>query len=467
MTVTDVNQTQDYQERAAAHLWRHFANLGAAATAPPRVMVKGEGCHLYDSDGNRYLDGVSNLFCVNLGYSYGDEFAEAAGAQLRELGYQATWGSAHPRAIELAEAIAGVAPDGFEHVFFTPSGGESVEAAWKIARQYYALKGEKRWKAIARQEAYHGTTLGALSLMGLTDYRTTFEPLLPGVAHVRNASRADRPEGETEAEFCSFLLDDLEQRIVGEDPSTVAMVIMEPMQNHGGCLVPPAGYSAGVRELCDRYGILLVADETITGFGRLGEWFASERYEMKPDIITTAKGLSSAHAVIGAVILHDHLHEAFTQPGVVVNHGNTYGGHPVQCAVALKNIEIMQRIDICGHVRSKEGAFRGALESLLEIPTVHSLSGAGYFYALELTSVTDGGTKLTDAQMDELYGMGSVGGRLAQRGLLCRVMVEGGRPLMFIGPPLVAGPEEFEFLRSTLAEVFSLVADEHASLLAS
>jgi adenosylmethionine-8-amino-7-oxononanoate aminotransferase len=466
MTMTDVSQTRDYQQRAAAHLWRHFANLGAAAASPPRVIVRGEGCHLFDSDGNRYLDGVSNLFCVNLGYSFGDEFAEAAGAQLRELGYQSTWGSAHPRAIELAEAIAGLAPDGFEHVFFTPSGGESVEAAWKIARQYYSLRGEHRWKAIARQEAYHGTTLGALSLMGLNDYRTTFEPLLPGVAHVRNTSRARRPAGETDEEFCAFLLDDLEQRIVSEDPSTVAMVIMEPLQNHGGCLVPPPGYSAGVREICDRYGILLVADETITGFGRLGEWFASERYEMSPDIITTAKGLSSAHAVIGAVVLSDELHEAFTQPGVILNHGNTYGGHPVMCAIALKNIEIMQRVDICGHVRAREGAFRSALESLLDIAVVESMSGAGYFYAVELVSTTSSGTELTPAQMDEMYGMGSIAARLAQRGLLCRVMVEGGRPLMYIGPPLVADHDEFETIRSTLADVFSLVSDEHASLLA-
>ena len=352
-------------------------------------------------------------------------------------------------------------------MFFTPSGGESVEAAWKIARQYYTLRGEKRWKAIARQDAYHGTTLGALSLIGLSEYRTPFEPLLPGVSHVRNASRAGRPSDESEAAFCQFLLDDLEQRIVGEDPSTVAMVIMEPLQNHGGCLVPPRGYSTGVREICDRYGVLLVADETITAFGRVGEWFASDRYEMRPDIITTAKGLSSAHAVIGAVLLSEHLHHTFTQPGVIVNHGNTYGGHPVMCAIALKNLEIMQRLDICGHVRARAGAFRTALESLLELPVVASVSGDGYFYALELTSTTSSGVKLTAQQMELAYGMGSVGGRLAQRGLLCRVMVESGRPLMFIGPPLVADHEEFELFRSTLAEVLSMVADEQAALLAS
>ena len=467
MTLTVNSSTQDYRDRAARHLWRHFANLGQAATSPINIMVRGEGCHLFDSEGNRYLDGVSNLFCVNVGYSFGDEFAEAAGAQFRELGYQSTWGSAHPRAIELAETVAELAPPGLDHVFLTPSGGESVEAAWKFARQYYRLRGEHRWKAIARQEAYHGTTLGALSLMGLNEYRTDFEPLIPGVAHVRNTLRDGRPADETDAEFTEFLLSDLEQRIISEDPSTVAMVIIEPLQNHGGCLVAPDGYHEGMREICDRYGIMLVADETITAFGRLGEWFASDRYSLRPDIITTAKGLSSAHAVLGAVVVSDALHEAFTQPGVIINHGNTYGGHPVQAAVALRNVEIMKRLDIPGHVRDREAAFRAALDSLLDVPVVKSVSGDGYFYAVELESTTASGEPLSPSDMNRLYGAESVAKRVAERGLLCRVLVEGGRPLMYIGPPLIADHEEFETIRSVLSEVFGLVSEEADELLSS
>ncbi|WP_396657726.1 aminotransferase class III-fold pyridoxal phosphate-dependent enzyme [Microbacterium sp.] len=448
--------TEEYRAAATSHLWRHFANPDASAI---NVMVRGEGCYLYNSDGQRFLDGVSNMFCANLGYSYGDEFAEAAGEQLRTLGYQAIWGSASTVAIELAERIISHAPEGIEHVFFTPSGGESVEAAWKFARQYFQLRGEKRWKALSRRLAYHGTTLGALALMGLDDYRTTFEPVVPGGTRFRNTYRGDRPEGETEEEFTAFLLADLEERILEEDPSTIAMIIVEPLQNHGGCLVPPAGYGEGVRALCDKYGILLVTDEVITGFGRVGAWFASTRYGFEPDMITVAKGLSAANAPMGAVLLSEKLHEEFSKPGVIVNHGNTFGGHPVSCAIALRAFDIMERLDLPGYVASKEGELRAALESLQDIPNVVSVSGAGFFYAIELTRFRPDGTQYAESELGEVYGPSAVAAPLAARGVLCRVMVEGGRPLMFIGLPLVADTSEFEFLRDNLRDVFGQVAE--------
>lgn len=449
--------TEEYREAASAHLWRHFANPDATGI---NIMVRGEGCYLINSDGDRFLDGVSNMFCANLGYDYGAEFAEAASAQLSALGYQAIWGSASTVAIELAERIAGHAPEGLEHVFFTPSGGESVEAAWKFARQYHALRGEKRWKALSRRLSYHGTTMGALSLMGLDDYRTVFEPLIPGGARFRNTYRGDRPEGETEEEFTAYLLADLEERILEEDPSTVAMVIVEPLQNHGGCLVPPAGYAEGVRAICDKYGILLVTDEVITGFGRVGAWFASERFGFQPDMITMAKGLSSANAPIGAVVVHERVHAEFAKPGIAVNHGNTFGGHPVSCAIALRNMDILERIDLPGHVASKEGELRESLESLLELPNVVSVSGAGFFYAIELTRYRADGELYSAEDLAAAYSHPKVGGRLAARGVLCRVMIEGGRPLMYIGLPLVADTAEFEVLRSALREVFGMLADE-------
>ena len=263
-------------------------------------------------------------------------------------------------------------------------GSEATEAAWKLAREYHRARGERRWKAIARRVAYHGTTMGALSLTGCTELRTPFEPLVPDVLHVSNTNRYHRPPAETEEEFTGLLLEELEATIVQAGPDTVAMVIMEPVQNSGGAFMPPAGYFAGVRALCDEHGILLCADEVITGFGRTGHWFASERFDIKPDLITSAKGLSSAYAAIGAVIATERVMEPFTKPGSMYTHGMTFGGHPVQAAVALKNIEIMRRERIVEHVRELEPSFRATLEQLLDLPIVGDVRGCGFFYAIEL-----------------------------------------------------------------------------------
>ena len=262
----------------------------------PPVIVRGDGCYLWDADGKRYLDALAGLFCVNIGYGYGEEIGEAAAAQMRELPFYTNWSYAHPRALELSAEIVSVAPGDLSRVFFVSGGSEAVEAAWKLSRQYHAARGERRWKAIARNVAYHGTTMGALSINGIPSLRAPFEPLVPGVHHVRNTNRYRRPVEETEEEFTAFLLDELEQTIEAAGPDQVALVIMEPVQNAGGAFTPPAGYFAGVRAICDRYGILLCADEVITGFGRVGAWFGSERYDIRPDLITCAKGLSSAYA---------------------------------------------------------------------------------------------------------------------------------------------------------------------------
>jgi adenosylmethionine-8-amino-7-oxononanoate aminotransferase len=456
--------TPAYQKTSDLNNWRHFSEMGSAATAPPKVIVKGEGCYLIDSDGNRYLDGLSNLFCVNLGYSYGEELGLAALAQYKELGYHSNWGSTHPRAVELSSIIAELAPGDLNHVFFTPSGGESVEAAWKIARKYHKLRGENRWKAISRQTAYHGTTLGALSLIGIPEFRSDFEPLVPTAGRIRNTRRVGRPVDETEEQFTAFLLDDLEFRIQSEGADTVAMILMEPVQNHGGMLVPPADYARGVREIADKYGILLVADETITAFGRVGAWFASERYEMEPDIITCAKGLSSAHAVIGAVIVSDKVYEPFTADGASLLHGNTFGGHPVMCAVALKNIEIMKRLDIPATVLANEAPFRAQLETLTELPAVLEVRGAGHFYAIELTQTTASGRTLTDAEKLHLYGDALLALPLEEQGVMLRISVDAGDPVVCVAPPLVAGQAEFTQLTEALRAVLSSVSEVYAQL---
>jgi adenosylmethionine-8-amino-7-oxononanoate aminotransferase len=437
---------------ALDHLWLHFTQMGGYADpADLQVIVKGDGCYLEDADGRRYLDALAGLFCVNIGYGYGDEMGEAAAAQMRELPFAINWTFAHPRSIELAAVLADLAPGDLNRAFFVSGGSEAVEAAWKLARQYHTVRGERRWKAIARRVAYHGTTMGALSITGCTELRTPFEPLVPDVVHVANTNRYHRPPEETEAEFTQFLLDDLEAAILQAGPDTVAMVIMEPVQNSGGSFMPPAGYFEGVRALCDEHGILLCADEVITGFGRTGHWFASERFDIRPDLITSAKGLSSAYAAIGALIASERVVEPFTAPDAMYMHGMTFGGHPVQAAVALKNIEIMKRDGIVERVRENEPVFRGALERLLELPIVGDLRGCGYFYALELVKDKETRASFDDAECDELL-RGFVSRELFKRGLLCRAD-DRGDPVVQISPPLVAGPEEFEFIASTLAEV--------------
>ena len=373
--------TLDLREAARDHLWLHFTRMGGHE---PPIIVRGEGCYLEDSEGNRYLDALAGLFAVQVGYSYGEEMGQAALEQMRELPFYTNWSYAHPRAIELAHEIAQLTPGDLNRAFFVSGGSEAVESAWKLARQYHQARGERRWKVVSRRLAYHGTTMGALSINGIAALRAPFEPLVPGVVHVRNTNRYHRPQDEREADFTAFLLDDLESAIVQEGPETVAMVIMEPVQNAGGSFTPPAGYWRGVREICDRYGILLCADEVITGFGRLGEWFGSELYDIRPDLITCAKGLSSSYAAIGAVVTTDRVMEPFLDSASMYAHGITFGGHPVQCAVALKNLEIMQRERVVENVRDNGDAFRATLAQLLDLPIVGDLRGTGFFYALEL-----------------------------------------------------------------------------------
>ena len=432
------------------HLWLHFTRMSGYE---PPVIVRGEGCYLWDDHGKRYLDGLAGLFSVNIGYSYGEEIGQAALAQMRELPFYTNWSYAHPRAIELAETLAGLTPDDQNRAFFVSGGSEAVESAWKLARQYHMAHGERRWKAVARRTAYHGTTMGALSINGIAALRAPFEPLVPDVVHVRNTNRYHRPPEETEEEFTAFLLDDLDGAIQQAGPETVAMVIFEPVQNAGGSFTPPAGYFAGVREICDRYGILLCADEVITGFGRTGAWFGSEKYDIRPDLMTTAKGLSSSYAAIGAVLARDHVFEAFSDDLSMYAHGITFGGHPVGCAVALKNIEIMQRERIVERVAEKQEVLQAKLATLLELPIAGDLRGTGYLWALEL--VKDKETRETfTAEESETLLRGFLSPRLFERGLICRAD-DRGDPVVQISPPLVAGEQEFDELVGILGDVLA------------
>ena len=444
---------EELQQAAKDHLWLHFTRMSGYRQTDVPIIVRGEGCYLEDSNGKRYLDALAGLFAVNIGYSYGEEIGQAALDQMRELPFYTNWSYAHPRAIELAAELADLAPGDLTRAFFVSGGSEAVESAWKLARQYHSARGERRWKVVARRLAYHGTTLGALSINGIPALRVPFEPLVPGVVHVRNTNRYHRPPEETEAEFTAFLLDDLEQAILQEDPSTVAMVIMEPVQNAGGCFTPPAGFFRGVREICDRYGILLCADEVITAFGRIGRWFGSERYDVRPDLVTCAKGLSSAYASIGAVLTTNRVMEPFLEGSATFMHGITFGGHPVQCAIALKNIEIMRRERIVEGVAAREDAFHATLAQLLELPIVGDLRGAGYFWALELVRDKETRATFSDEECEVLLRQ-FLSPRLFERGLICRAD-DRGDPVIQISPPLVAGQQEFDEMVGILGDVLA------------
>jgi adenosylmethionine-8-amino-7-oxononanoate aminotransferase len=443
----------DLERAAREHLWLHFTRMGGFREADVPIIVRGDGCYLEDSKGKRYLDALAGLFAVQIGYSYGEEIGEAAAEQLRELPYYTNWSYAHPRAIELAAEVASLMPGDLNRVFFVSGGSEAVESAWKLARQYHLARGERRWKAVARRLAYHGTTMGALSINGIPALRAPFEPLVPDTIHVRNTNRYRRPRGESEEEFTAFLLEDLDSAIQQAGPDTVAMVILEPVQNAGGSFTPPRGYFQGVRAICDRYGILLCADEVITGFGRLGAWSGSDRYDIRPDLVTIAKGLSSAYGVIGAVVARDAVLEPFLDGEAMYMHGITFGGHPVQSAIALKNLEIMKRERIVEHVAETQDTFRARLAQLLELPIVGDLRGTGFFYALEL--VKDKETRETFSREEcEALLRGFLSSRLFECGLICRAD-DRGEPVVQISPPLVADTHEFDEIVGILGDVLS------------
>jgi adenosylmethionine-8-amino-7-oxononanoate aminotransferase len=454
--------SSDLQEQAKRHLWMHFTRMGtyADAGADVPVIVRGEGCYVYDESGKRYLDGLSALYCVNVGHGRA-ELGAAAAEQAKELGFYTNWSYAHPRSIELAVRIAELAPGNLNRVFFTSGGSEAVESAWKLAKAYHAARDEpRRHKLVSRKLAYHGTSMGALTATGLTPLRTPFEPLTPGGVHVANTNSYRWQEDRDPL----WAADAIEEAILFEGPQTVAAVILEPVQNGGGCFVPQDGYFQRVREICDRHGVLLISDEVICSWGRLGYWFGCERFAYQPDMITTAKGITSAYAPLGAVIAGDHIAEPFLHGKAIFNHGFTFGGHPIACATALANIDVIEREGLCEHVLENEGRLRGMLESLRDLPIVGDVRGAGYFHAIEL--VKDQATKETfNAEESEELLRGFLSGELYRRGLICRTD-DRGDPIIQLSPPLIAGAEQFEEIEAILRPVLS-EASERVSTWAS
>jgi adenosylmethionine-8-amino-7-oxononanoate aminotransferase len=440
------------EQEARDHLLLHFARNGASD--PLLVLERGEGPYVFDVDGNRYIDGLSSLFCAQLGYSYGEEMAQVAGAQLQKLAFSTVWGSAHPSAVELSARLAELMPGDLDHVFFTSGGSESVESAWKIVRQYHVANGEpQRTKAIARDTAYHGVTLGALSFTGVPRMKEPFGPPAIPTTHVSNTNAYRADDGEDEAAFCRRLLDELEAAIQAEGPDTVAMIIMEPVQNSGGCLTPPDGYWPGVREIADRHGILLVSDEVICAFGRLGEWLGVERYGVTPDLATTAKGLTSAYAPMGAVMVSDRVAAPlYDDPKRTLLHGITFAGHPLCAAIAVRNLEIFERDGVLEHVRETEPYLNAKLDELRALPIVGDVRGAGFFWALELVA-DDQGSRL-DADQREALLRGFMPGRLLQAGVIARPD-DRGDAVLHLAPTLTSDRAVLDDLMGRVGDVLT------------
>jgi adenosylmethionine-8-amino-7-oxononanoate aminotransferase len=449
-TTSDVDTVNARRLSASAHdhLWMHFTRHADAAEDIP-VMVRGEGAYVWDATGRRYLDGLAGLFAVQVGHGR-EELAEAAAKQSRELAYFPLWGHGHPTAIELAERLANDARGDLNKVFFTVSGGESVETAWKLAKQYFKLTGKPtKHKVVSRSLAYHGTSAGALSITGLPAAKRDFEPLVPSALKVPNTNFYRAPEhGDDYEAFGRWAADQIEQAIEFEGPDTVAAVFLEPLQNTGGCFPPPPGYFERVREICDAHDVLLVSDEVICAFGRLGHDFGAKRYGYQPDMITTAKGLTSGYAPLGAVLVSDRLAEPFRRDTNTFTHGSTYGGHPVSCAVALANLDIIERDGIYGHVQANERTFRSTLEKLTDLPIVGDVRGAGFFYGIEL--VKDKATKesFTAAESERVL-RGRVSKSLFDNGLYCRAD-DRGEPVIQLSPPLICEQTHFDEMEQIL-----------------
>jgi adenosylmethionine-8-amino-7-oxononanoate aminotransferase len=443
---------------ARDHLWMHFTRMSTYATSSVPVIVRGEGPYIYDDKGKRYLDGLAGLFVVQAGHGR-EELAEAAAKQAKDLAFFPLWSYAHPKAVELAERLAHLAPGDLNRIFFTTGGGEAVESAWKVAKQYFKLTGKPlKHKVISRAIAYHGTPQGALSITGIPAAKAMFEPLVPGAHKVPNTNFYRAPEhGDDLEAFGLWGANRIEEAIEFEGPETVAAVFLEPVQNSGGCFPPPPGYFARVREICDKHDVLLVSDEVICAFGRLGHYFGSQRFGYQPDIITCAKGMTSGYSPIGAMITSDRIMEPFLHGDTTFAHGYTFGGHPVSSAVALANLDIFEREGLNQHVLDNTGAFRRTLEQLTDLPIVGDVRGDGYFFGIEL--VKDKATRETfDDDESERLLRGFLSKALFDAGLYCRAD-DRGDPVIQLSPPLVCDQSHFDemeqILRSVLTEAWT------------
>ena len=447
-----MNAVDNEREIAQKHLLPHFTKGAAWNSENLATIDRGEGCYVWDTDGNKYLDGLAGLFCTNLGHGRHDLTAAAA-KQMDRLAFFPNWGWSNPATAKAASMIAENAPGDIDEVFFVNSGSEAVESALKFARNYHFAKGDTdRYKVIARDWAYHGTTLGTLAVTGIPKFKTHFGPMLwDGVRHVRNTHGDEIPEGGTAADLDCVKA--IEAQILAEGPETVALVIAEPVQNGRGAVVPPDGYWQELRRICDKYGILLCADEVINAFGRLGHWTGSERMGVVPDMITFAKGVTSAYMPLGGVMIRRPLVEEIWESEVgMFNHGSTFGGHPVSCAVAVANMEALRDEDVFGNVLDNEGYFRAQLEGVMSATDcVSEVRGAGYFYAVEFCGSRADARDLSDSQHQGLRA-GVLGGFVRDAQIMIRPD-DRGATFLTISPPLVADRQVIDDLVSRVDQI--------------
>jgi len=418
------------------NLMLHFTPYAEDWSKLP-VIVSGEGCYVTDDRGNRYVDGLGGLFTTQ-DRNGRAELAEVAAKQKKEHDFFPNWSMHHPRSLELAAKISEIAPGDLNSSFFVSSGSEAVETVIKLARQYHKANGEpERYKFISRKIAYHGTTMGALSVTGLPTFKAPFEPLPAGFHHVPNTQQD--PEGAAEA---------IREAIEFGPPETIAAVILEPVQNAGGCLVPPEGYWRRVREICDEYGVLLVSDAVICAFGRLGEWFGIERFDVVPDMTSFAKGVTSGYLPMGGVVVNDKIAHTLKEKASMFMHGSTFGGHPVSSAVALENIAIMERENLLQNVHDLEGHFGDELRRMAaDHPIVKEVRGMGFFWAVEVNPEKADGTPLRGDEYQR-YFKGVVSRKLLEGGLICR-FDDKDEPVIQFSPALVSDRE----VLSRIAEI--------------
>lgn len=448
--------TDQLRRSARRHLFQHFTRRDQRDAEFP-IFTTADGCYLTDTEGNRYLDGLAGLFCVNMGHGRRD-IAQAGARQIHQLAYASNWGSVHEPAIAAAELIAEVAPGDLGTTFFVNSGSEAVETAIKFARQYHRSQGQpERTKFISRSMAYHGVTMGALSVTQLPKIKDPFLPLLDGVRCAPNTLGYTGDCGPAEELDIIKAFEDIIQE---EGPETIAAIFAEPVQNGRGALVPPTGYWQALRDICNKYGILLVSDEVICSFGRLGHWFGEGLTGVVPDIVTFAKGSTSGYAPLGGMIVREPLVEALysSDKGGVFTHGATWGGHPVSTAVAYANISAMRDEDVLGNVQRRGPELHAELDRLKGAHrSVKDVRGTGFFYALELMADRDGKREFTDEE--SLKVLREVLPASFQRtGVILRGDDRGATMLM-VSPPLIADRDDLKALVQGIDGMLSDVED--------
>ena len=432
--------TADWQSLDRRHHLHPFTDYKALAAKGARVIVKAEGCYLYDSEGQQILDGMAGLWCVNVGYGR-RELAEAAYRQLLELPYyNSFFQTAHPPAIELARQLVDLTPPQFNRVFFTGSGSEGNDTVVRLVRRYWDLLGQPDRKVIiSRRNAYHGSTMAGASLGGMAFMHEQGGLPIPDIVHIAQPYWYGEGGDRSPAEFGLEAARELEKKILELGVNRVAAFIGEPIQGAGGVIIPPDTYWPEIQKICDRYGILLVADEVICGFGRTGHWFGSNLYGLRPDLMTIAKGLSSGYLPIGGVMVGDRVADVLIDKGGEFAHGYTYSGHPAACAVASANLTILQQENLVPRTRDETGPYLAARwREIAEHPLVGEARSVGLIGALEL--VRD---KATRQFFDQRGEVGTICRDFCfQNGLIMRAV----RDTMIIAPPLVISREQIDEL---------------------